>query len=191
MVDTTARPRCRDFRGVCWHSGAASTRPASLRKSVKSRRLIARTQKVNENPSDEKSARLPRGWIGGGWTRSRASDVGRSGNVFCDINYKASVAGGALGAASARRRPCALAAVFPSAPANWRRFVHPSRNVSPFPLFFSSQIPSRSSFLFSSQRRSASGARVVAPPDLRPPRCLGVPAVQSFSSSAVSSRIPS
>ena len=41
------------------------------------------------------------------------------------------------------------------------------------------------------QRRSASGARVVAPPDLRPPRCLGVPAVQSFSSSAVSSRIPS
>ena len=138
-----------------------------------------------------KSARLPRGWIGGGWTRSRASDVGRSGNVFCDINYKASVAGGALGAASARRRPCALAAVFPSAPANWRRFVHPSRNVSPFPLFFSSQIPSRSSFLFSSQRRSASGARVVAPPDLRPPRCLGVPAVQSFSSSAVSSRIPS
>lgn len=109
-------------------------------KSVKSRRLVARTKKkkTSERKSQRRKKALACHVDGGGWTRSRASDRGRSGNVFCDINYKASVAGGALCAASARRRPCALAAVFPSAPADWRRFVHPSeRNVFPFPLFFS------------------------------------------------------
>ena len=181
----TAVSRC--FRGVCWHSGAASTQPASLRKSVKSRRLVARTTKSERKSERRKSARLPRGW----WRVHPVARLRQGAVRQCLLRYKLQGIGrgGALGAASARRRPCALAAVFPSAPANWRRFVHPSRrNVFPFPLI---SLKILFILVLLSQRRSASGARVVAPPDLRPPRCLGVPAVQSFSSSAVSSRIPS
>ena len=189
--DATAVSGC--FRGVCWHSGAASTQPASLRKSPKSRRLVARTKKSERKSERRKkrgSRRMTRGW----WRVDAVARL-REGAVRQCLRYKLQGIGRG---GRARRSLCPSPAVCSSGglplgasgSAPIRSPLEKRLSVSSSSIPFSlHQNPCSS--LFSSQRRSASGARVIAPPDLRPPRCLGVPAVQSFSSSAVSSRIPS
>ena len=189
VADATARPM---FSGCLLAFRRRFHTASQCEKSVKSRRLVARTKKKRETKIlvPKKSARLPRGW----WRVDPVARLRRGAVRQCLLRYKLQGIGRG---GRARRSLCPSPAVCSSgglslgagelapirSPLEKKRLSVSS--------YFSQNPVHPCSPIRGNQRRSASGARVVAPPDLRPPRCLGVPAVQSFSSSAVSSRIPS